>query len=942
MAVTFRRRQLALSIMVLAGLLAIFAYNHHKAQEAFAYLLSEKGKHSLTTKALAPGSSSLNLSDQERAWLAAHPVIRVGIDRNFSPYEWIDRQGNYRGIAADHLRLLEQRLGVSFELVQDKKSWGEVLTAAQRGEVDMLSCLVKTPARENYLTFSSPYITSYGVIVSELANGYIGGLEQLVGKHVAIHKGHFTRELLQRDFPGIKLITTANITDALRLVAEGKADAFVGDASAASFSMNQEGLLNLTFSGHTPYKSEFRLAVLKRHSILRNILDKALASLSEEEKQALFHSWRGLKVQRGVQPGAVTRYSLFGLLLLMIFAYWILRLRQEVRIRKRAELREHAHSQALEQLSQGAPLSEVLSTILCHVEQENPRLQCSILLLDSDGKRLHQVAARSLPESYTNAIDGMPIDPSACSCGAAAFSGERVVVEDIQSHPFWVDHKELAAASGLASCWSEPIKGTSGRILGTFAIYRNKVSAPTDAEIQLIENVSSLAAIAIERSQAINQIWAKANLDPLTKLPNRSMFLDRLDQELKKAQRAHQQVALLFLDLDHFKEINDNLGHDMGDLLLCETADRLCRCVREADTVARLGGDEFTIILGGLDDGVASVERVANKVLEQLSQPFQLRQDVGHVSTSIGITLYPKDATERDMLLKNADQAMYVAKQQGRDRLHFFTPSLQEEVMARTELIKELRWAIADNQFQLHYQPIIDLTTGQIAKAEALIRWQHPDKGQIGPADFIPIAEETGMINDIGRWVLNQATDQADYWRHHYQRDFQISINTSPAQFRDEKSHLVEWIEQLRRLNLGDDAVVVEITESLLMNASEPLRKTLLAFRDAGIQVALDDFGTGYSSLSYLREFDIDYLKIDRSFVKGLTPGSNDLVLCKAVIAMAHILGIKVVAEGIETETQRQLLTAAGCDYGQGFLFSKPVSVTELESMIRNHISLQV
>jgi len=663
--------------------------------------------------------------------------------------------------------------------------------------------------------------------------------------------------------------------------------------------------------------------------------------LSDQEP-ALFDRWMGQEIQRDINLDEVTRYGLSGLLLLTLFAYWIYHLKQEVNTHKRAERREHARNKALEQLSQGAPLSDVLATILQQAEAENPRLSCSILLLDSEGKRLRHAAAPSLPESYTSAIDSACIGPNVDSCGAAAFRGERVIVEDIQSHPFWVDVKDQAADAGLAACWSEPIRGSNGKLLGTFAIYRKKISAPSDAEIQLIKNISSMAAIAIERHQAINQIWAKANLDPLTKLPNRSMFLDRLEQELKKAQRAQQQVALLFLDLDHFKEINDNLGHDMGDLLLCETAARLCHCVRETDTVARLGGDEFTIILGALDDGVSSVERVANSVLAQLTEPFQLRQDVGHVSTSIGITLFPKDGSDRDVLLKNADQAMYVAKQQGRNRLHFFTPSLQKEVMERTELIKELRVAIAENQFQLHYQPIFSLTTSELAKAEALIRWQHPDKGQINPADFIPIAEETGMINDIGHWTLNQATDQATYWRHHYREDFQVSINTSPAQFRDDRSHLVGWIEQLRRFNQDGDAVVVEVTEALLVEANESVRDTLLAFRDGGIQVALDNFGTGYSALSYLREFDIDYLKIDRSFVKGLTPDSNDLLLCKAMIVMAHTLGIKVVAEGIETETQRQLLTAAGCDYGQGFLLGKPVSVTELESVMRNYTTVYI
>ncbi|HEY3325725.1 MAG TPA: EAL domain-containing protein [Novimethylophilus sp.] len=429
-------------------------------------------------------------------------------------------------------------------------------------------------------------------------------------------------------------------------------------------------------------------------------------------------------------------------------------------------------------------------------------------------------------------------------------------------------------------------------------------------------------------------IWHQANFDQLTGLPNRRMFHDRLEQEMKKAHRAGLPMALLFLDLDRFKEVNDTLGHDMGDLLLKEAALRLSSCVRESDTVARLGGDEFTVLLGELEDA-SSVERVSQCILHKLAEPFQLGLDTAYVSASIGITLYPEDAGEVEALLKNADQAMYAAKHHGRNRFNYFTPAMQEAAQARMRLATDLRSALAESQFRIYYQPIVELATGVIHKAEALIRWQHPKLGLIGPAEFITIAEETGMILDIGDWVFHEAVDQVERWRASHHVGFQISVNKSPVQFHDENKSHADWFDHLQKLGLPGQSIVVEITEGLLLDASSVVTDKLLAFRDAGIQVSLDDFGTGYSSLSYLKKFDIDYLKIDQSFVRNLEPHSDDMALCEAIIVMAHKLGIQVIAEGIETVKQRALLTAAKCDYGQGYLFSRPLPADEFEKLLK-------
>ncbi len=429
-------------------------------------------------------------------------------------------------------------------------------------------------------------------------------------------------------------------------------------------------------------------------------------------------------------------------------------------------------------------------------------------------------------------------------------------------------------------------------------------------------------------------IWQQANFDPLTGLPNRSMFYDRLEQEMKKARRSSSPLALLFLDLDEFKAVNDTLGHDMGDVLLKEATRRLRDCVRETDTVARLGGDEFTVILTDLDEN-HSVELVANVILLKLAEPFLLDDKPVHVSVSIGITLFPADADSLDDLLKNADQAMYAAKDQGRNRYHYFTPAMQEAVQKRMRIANDLRIALADNQFQLYYQPIVDMATGVIRKAEALIRWQHPEYGLISPAAFIPIAEATGMIVEIGDWVFRTAVSQVARWRESYCAEFQVSVNKSPVQFSVRDSSHDLWLDCLHDFGLPGECIVVEITEGLLLDASTTTKGKLLAFRDAGIQVAIDDFGTGYSSLTYLQKLDIDYLKIDQAFVCDLERGSKNMSLCTAIIVMAHELGLKVIAEGIESQEQHDLLASAGCDYGQGYFYSRPAGSEELEELLK-------
>lgn len=423
---------------------------------------------------------------------------------------------------------------------------------------------------------------------------------------------------------------------------------------------------------------------------------------------------------------------------------------------------------------------------------------------------------------------------------------------------------------------------------------------------------------------AEEKIWTEANYDALTKLPNRRLFYDRIEENIKKAQRENETFALLFIDLDHFKEVNDTLGHHVGDQLLIQASHRIRDSVRVYDTVARLGGDEFTVILTGFHSN-ADVGHVAAKIIDHLSQPFVIGGIESYVSASIGIALFPDDAITVIELTRNADQAMYSAKDAGRQCFRFFTKTMQEDATLRMRLANDMRHALKQNQFSVYYQPIIDLSDGHTYKAEALIRWQHPELGFISPATFIPIAEDTGTIHQIGDWVFSQAISQVKECQQLLGRKFQISVNKSPVQFFVERGDQHQWLKQIAESGIDGDSIVIEITEGILINNDVRVTQSLLHYRDAKVQVAIDDFGTGYSSLSYLKKFDVDYLKIDQSFTQNLSDNSSGYALCEAIIVMAHKLGIKVIAEGVETEEQHQLLRKMGCDFGQGYLFSRPI-----------------
>ena len=602
-------------------------------------------------------------------------------------------------------------------------------------------------------------------------------------------------------------------------------------------------------------------------------------------------------------------------------------------VRKRLELQSENERSVLELLARGESLPVLLNHLISSYEAIYPGMLCSVLLLSQDGRHLVHGAAPSLPAAYREAIDGSPIGDCAGSCGTAAYTGKTVIVTDIAHDPLWRDYKDLALSHGLAACWSVPILSTHGQVLGTFALYYSAPRSPQAAELAALERGAHLASLAIERAQTEARVVQLAHFDSLTGLPNQVLLKDRIAHSMSMSQRANTQMALMFLDLDHFKNVNDTLGHRIGDELLIQLAARLKALLREEDTLSRLGGDEFIVVLPGTNiDGAA---HVAEKLLETVAEPYQIEQYELVVTPSLGIAMYPFDGTDFDKLYQCADVAMYRAKKDGRNCFRFFTVEMQERSARRLQLENALRHALVREQFQLHYQPQISMHDGRITGAEALLRWHHPELGMVSPAEFIPVAEESGLILSIGEWVLRNAVQQAKRWMDNGQAAITIAVNLSAVQFR--QAHLPELIVQiLEEVHLSPQYIELELTESVAMEVPLAAIAVMDELHAHGIRMSIDDFGTGYSSLSYLRKFKINKLKIDQSFVCNIAEDPESRAIVAAIITLADSLGFQTIAEGVETAGQLEFLRQKGCGEAQGYYFSKALDVPQFEAFMLN------
>jgi diguanylate cyclase (GGDEF)-like protein/PAS domain S-box-containing protein len=601
------------------------------------------------------------------------------------------------------------------------------------------------------------------------------------------------------------------------------------------------------------------------------------------------------------------------------------------------DITETKQLRSLQQLIMNAladeiPITDIADQLCRRVEEIAPDVVSSLLHIDDCGL-VHPLGGPSLPEDYSRALDGIAIGPDVGSCGSAAYYGKAILAEDIDTDPRWQPYKTRPLEVGLRACWSTAIKAKDGRVIGTFAFYFRECRPPSRWHQRIVDACVHLGALAIERKEARAQIARLAYYDMLTGLPNRAR-LRNLISEAIEACPAGQHVALAFLDVDNFKDVNDTLGHSAGDELLVQFAQRLREQIGPGDMLGRLGGDEFVLVLPNRDAAGASL--VASRMTEALVKPLKIGIKEVPMSVSIGISLYPDNATDIDTLIQQADAAMYQAKRAGRSTYRFFSADMNRLAEQRLAHSAALRNAIANNALKLHYQPQIRTIDGAIHGVEALARWHDPVLGEVSPAKFIPLAEECGLIEQIGLWSIREACRQMAQWRRAELDIPCVSVNLSPINFQN-VNLATAVAEILAEHGLPPDMLMLEITEGVILNERSIAIETMNALRRLGVGLSLDDFGTGYSSLSRLAHLPIRELKIDRSFMRDVEQDPSARAIVTTVVRVGQSLQLTVVAEGVETAGQRNLLAELGCDVVQGFLYAPALSPPAFGRWLLDH-----
>ena len=596
--------------------------------------------------------------------------------------------------------------------------------------------------------------------------------------------------------------------------------------------------------------------------------------------------------------------------------------------RKLAEVFDNKNAEILEMIAIGRSASDIYDAIALLYEARNPGMRCSMLELE-DNKLLHG-GAPSLPKAYCDAVNGLENGPNVGSCGTSTYTGQRVLVENIETDPKWEKIKQYALPHGMRCCWSEPIKDSSGKVLGAFGMYYNHPALPNTAELHDLISAARLAGIVMERDQAQKRIQILAYTDELTGLANRAAFSQHLAEITKTSARHNRRFGLLYIDLDNFKAVNDSLGHAAGDLLLKTIAKRLVNTCREIDFIARLGGDEFCILIEEVDDDYAA--NVARRCLDAIAQPIEMYSRKLTPACSIGIAYYPDDGKDLSELLKAGDTSLYTAKENGKNQYAFYKAELTLQAEYRFHVEQNLREAIEKQQLSLVYQPQIAVNTEEIFGFEALSRWHHPELGQVPPIDFIATAEKIGMIKPLTEWVLRTACGQLIAWKKEGFHSLHMAVNISPSLFLDKEfASLIKRI--IEDVGIAPSELELEVTESVVQ--TDPRNLSIFQdLKDLGVLLAIDDFGKGYSSFASLKHLKVDCLKIDKYFVDDMLVDNQALTLISSMIEMGHKLGYGIIAEGVEKPEQLNILRNLGCEKVQGYLFSTPANTDTISKLL--------
>ena len=588
-----------------------------------------------------------------------------------------------------------------------------------------------------------------------------------------------------------------------------------------------------------------------------------------------------------------------------------------------------SQSRVHELIARAAPLTEALDELTRGIERYDPSVLPCVVLLDRESSTLHPGSGPSLPPAWLAALDGAVIGPNIGTCGAAAWSGKLTITEDIALDPKWAPIREPALRLGLRHCWSMPFKSADGDVLGTLAFYGHQPRAPGPEHLSLMDVSARLASIAIERHRTMEQLRHDARHDGLTGLANRTAIFEHLDEAIAHA-HGRRRVAVLFVDLDGLKALNDTFGHDRADEMIREVGARLAGAVRPSDFVGRFGGDEFVVIAEGVRTKDEAAE-IGTRLLEVVSEPLPGVDGIV-VTASIGIAVLGNASDAREAL-READTAMYAAKRSGRDRVRFFEGKQPARTGRHLALGRELGEALARGEMRLVFQPVFDAADSEIMGVEALLRWNSRKFGEVAPTEFIPVAEETGVIVPLGAWVLRESCETIVAINRETGRALELGVNVSPHQVT--RAGFARAVRQtLAHAELPANLLTLEITETALLRPDAVMLRTMGELEEFGVRIVLDDLGTAGSSLAWLRRHPLHAIKIDRSFVSGLPGDVRDEAVIAGVIGISKALGCTVTAEGVETDEQLKALRALGCERIQGFLLARPLAPEALTELL--------
>lgn len=959
-------------------------------------------------------SSTLILTEAEKAWLARHPDIGLAIDTGWAPFEFVDDEGAYRGMAAEYIRLVEKRLGIQLR-IDTKRKWPEMVEAVKAHDLDAFSLVVKTPNRDAYLNFTEPYISFPMVIVALDTEPYIDGIPALRNLTVSVVESYASHELLVQNHPDLKLRPASSVREGLEAVSNGLAHAFIGNLAVASQVIREAGITNVKISGQTPYRFELSMAVRKDWPELIPILQKGLDSVTPEERDAIYNRWIRVKFREDADYRIVFAVIMIGAIILGVILVWNRKLKNEIRQRhsveasldhERRRLKEIIESTNVgtwewnvqsgeiefnerwaeiigyslddlkksvgdfrvtlthpDDLAKSRDLMEdafrkTLDHYECEIRMRHKdgswvwiRDRAKVVEWGPDGKPLRvsgthsDITERKKSEArlqlaasvFTSVLegiaitdpDGIIIDVNDAFLHITGHERTAMVGQDLRNlnsvdddpnfyDTLWRELQEHGKWSG--ENWK--VRKDGGRYAETLTI--SSILDENGIPQHHIVLVSDITGIKDHQRQLENL----AHFDALTGLPNRVLLADRLRTAMARAQRHNKQLAVAYIDLDGFKAVNDTHGHEAGDDLLIALSTRMQEVLREVDTLSRLGGDEFVAVLTDLEDPNRCTQ-ILDRILATVGLPVDLDGISPRVSASIGVTFFPQpENVEADQLMRQADQAMYQAKLTGKNRYHMFDGHRDRVVKNHHENLFRARRALARDAFELYYQPVVNLQTGKIVGAEALLRWNDDERGLLTPGEFRWALDDHPLAVDLGEWAINTALARISAWQEAgLSIPVSVNIGTQHLAHNDFAMRLKALLAM--HADVQPDRLTIEVAETPGLLDMPGVVETMRECRAAGVHLALDDFGAGHASLEHLKELPVTQAKTDPRLVRDLGERDTNPAVLQGILSLANAFNVVVTAKGVETPAQGEALIGVRCENAQGYAIAYPMPAEE-------------